>query len=341
MGFRESAQALTHGVDTLWVSVQPSSTATELSLAAAARLLAARGVSATSDVLTLMIPALGCSEAVLRAPDAARVLARAGSTWPVPAQPAGERFVLDVPVRACGELQGVLTIAGHAVFTLEQAEVLTGLADVLALAWSAQARAGRGDAGRAVLDDEADRAQAATELCDNVGEALVTVRYAADLVAAGRAGADALDEPVQAAQAALRDAHRALRAYALEAGLRTALREIAARGGADRPADGRPALDLTVDADDPWLDALPPPVAVTVQRVAEAALRCATGVARLTATFDGQRVKLCVESAEIAYDASELDRWARRASALGGDLRLRPAGVELELPAQTASPPAR
>jgi len=48
---------------------------------------------------------------------------------------------------------------------------------------------------------------------------------------------------------------------------------------------------------------------------------------------DGKTVKLWVESAEIAYDASELTRWGRRARALGGDLWLRPDGVELSLPA--------
>jgi hypothetical protein len=71
---------------------------------------------------------------------------------------------------------------------------------------------------------------------------------------------------------------------------------------------------------------------VTAQRVAEAALRGAVGQASIRASFDGLRVKLCVESAEIAYDASELDRWGRRASALGGHLRLRLDGVELDLP---------
>jgi hypothetical protein len=95
-----------------------------------------------------------------------------------------------------------------------------------------------------------------------------------------------------------------------------------------------PELRLSVRAEDPELDRLPPPIAVTVQRVAELALRGATGRASVTAFCTGSEVKLDVESAEIAYDASELSRWARRALALGGDLQLRPDGVELSLPAE-------
>lgn len=305
-------------------------------LAAAARMLAADGVGALDAVLTLAVPALDCADLTLRVPGTAREIAVATGRRLVPVQPPGERRVLDVSVRAAGRLRGVLTAAAYAPFTVEQAAALSGLADLLALALAAAERPAAGDPGRAVLDDEADRAQAAAALYDSVGQALVTVRYAADLVAGGRASPTTLDEPVQAALSAFREAHRSLRAYALEAGLRTALRELAARGGADRPDDGQPALRLTVVADDPRLDCLPPPIAVTMQRVAEAALRGATGSARLVAAFAAHGVKLVVESAEIAYDASELDRWARRASALGGHLRFRPVGVELDLPASTA-----
>jgi signal transduction histidine kinase len=207
------------------------------------------------------------------------------------------------------------------------------------LTLAADGAAGAWSAGRAVLDEEADRAQVAATLLDGVGEALVSVRYAAELVAAGHEDRSALEEPVRAALAAIRHAHRDLRAHALEAGLRAALRELPNRWAGDRPDDGMSELRLSVHADDPGLDALPPPIAVVVQRVTEAALRGATGQAAVRAVCEGERVKLFVDSAEIAYDASELNRWARRALALGGDLRLRPDGVELSLPAEL--PPDR
>jgi signal transduction histidine kinase len=193
------------------------------------------------------------------------------------------------------------------------------------------------EAGRAVLDEEADRAHVAAALLETVGTAMVTVRYAAEQVAAGRAAAGDLDEPVRAALAAVREAHRDLRAHALEAGLRAALEGLAAQTRADRPDDGRPPLRLSVEASDPALDAVAPPVAVTLERTAQAVLRAAAGHARLWAGVDGSTVKLRVESADNAYDAGELDRWARRVSALGGTLRTGPGGVELDLPAQPSA----
>ena len=187
-------------------------------------------------------------------------------------------------------------------------------------------------AARAILDEEADRAQAAATLYDALGDALVAIRYAADLVATGRADINALDEPVRAALAAFQHAHRDGQAHALTAGLRAALRRLPARFAGDRLDDGTPELRLLVTADDAALDELPPAVAVLLQRIAEVVLRGAVGRATLRATSDGSRVKLCVESAEIAYDASELDRWSRRANALGGDLVVQSGGVELDLP---------
>jgi signal transduction histidine kinase len=242
--------------------------------------------------------------------------------------------VLDVPVRRGAEVHGILTVTAPRPFTDVDAALLAAIADVLAPLLVADAASDAVAAGRAVLDEEADRAQVAATLLDGVGEALVSVRYAAEMVGAGRVEPTALDEPVRAALSALRHAHHDLRAHALEAGLRTALNALSDRWGGDRPDDGMSELRLFVDADDPQLDAIAPPVAVTVQRVAEAALRGASGHAVIRAYCADQRVKLSVESAEIAYDASELNRWARRVHALGGDLRVRPDGVELSLPAE-------
>jgi hypothetical protein len=300
-------------------------------LADVARLLAGRGTVALPEVLRLVADALGGGQLVLRGAHSSTVLAVA---HPDRSSSRSLMRALDVPVRRTGELLGVLTITAKRALTDADARLLTGVADLLALALAAGALDRTGTAGRAVLDEEADRAQVAATLLDGVGEALVSVRYAAELVAAGRVEPAALDEPVRFALAALRQAHRDLRAHALETGLRAALRELPQRWAGDRPDDGMSELRLSVEADDPGLDEVAPPIAVTVQRVAEAALRGASGRAALRAFRLGETVKLCVDSAEIAYDASELSRWTRRAQALGGDLRLRPDGVELSLPAE-------
>lgn len=302
----------------------------------AARLLAAQGTDALPAVLQLARSALGCRDIVLRGPDAAGILARVAS-GPLPTQVRGNDVVLDIPVRFAGDLRGVLTATAGRPFTPADAAVLGGFADLAALVLSADPCEERATAARAVLDDEADRAMVASTLYEGVGHPLVTVRYAVDRVLAGAVPPDAIDEPVRAALSAVRQAYDALRAHALEAGLRSALRQLAASVGGDRLDDGAPALRLDVRADDPRLDRLPPAVALTVQRVAEAALRGATGRASVRAAYYEDTVKLWVESAEIAYDASELSRWARRAATLGGDLRLRPGGVELSLPAELSS----
>ena len=317
-------------------AVRPSKPTASTTLAAVVRILAGQGLDALPDALQLVAAAVGCDELQVRAADTLSGIA----TGPSPAPPAGRTSTrLEIPLRRTGEFYGVLSVTASRSLTDADARLLAAVADTVALTLAADGRPERWSAGRAVLDEEADRAQVAATLLDGVGEALVSVRYAAELVEAGREGRHVLEEPVRAALAALRHAHRDLRAHALESGLRAALRELPDRWAGDRPDDGMPELRLSVEAEDPGLDALAPPVAVTVQRVAEAALRGATGRAWVRASCEGERVKLRVDSAEIAYDASEMNRWARRALALGGDLRLRPDGVELSLPAEL--PPDR
>ncbi|HEX4654416.1 MAG TPA: hypothetical protein VH274_01600 [Mycobacteriales bacterium] len=317
-------------------AARPSKATASVTLAAVARILAGQGSAGIADALQLVAAAVGCDHVQLRAGDATTVLA----TTRRDSGPAGRGSLrLDIPVRRTGELYGVLSVAAGRPLTDADAGLLAAVADTVGLTLAADGALAAWSAGRSVLDEEADRAQVAATLLDGIGEALVSVRYAAELVAAGEEDRSALEEPVRAALAALRHAHRDLRAHALEAGLRAALRELPDRWAGDRPDDGMSELRLSVDADDPALDALAPPIAVTVQRVAEAALRGATGRAAVRAGCEGKRVKLTVDSAEIAYDASELNRWARRALALGGDLRLRPDGVELSLPAEL--PPDR
>jgi len=300
-------------------------------LAQTARQLAAEGLGALPVALTEFATALEVSDIVLRNPDRSAVLARSRCER-IPAQPDRRPYVLDVPVRRTTELAGVLTVTAARGFTDGDAALLHGLAAVIALALAADPVSSAWSAARAILDEEADLAQASAVLSEGVGDALVAVRYAADLVAAGRADAGALDEPVRAAMTAFQHVHRDGQAHALTVGLRAALHQLPERFAGDRLDDGMPELRVFVLADDAELDDLPPAVAVLMQRVAEVALRGAVGHANLRATIAGSGVKLLVESAEIAYDASELGRWSRRASALGGDLVARSGGVELEVP---------
>jgi hypothetical protein len=306
-------------------------------LATATRLLAVHGPAAVGEVLTLARVATGSLGIALRGPDPAR-LASVDSSPLVPVQPVGERFDLDVPLRCGDHVHGVLTATATRAFGPDQGRLLTAVADVLALALhgATETELDALEGGRAVLDAEADRAQVAAELRDNVGQALVTIRYAAERVAAGHVEPSALLDAVQAAMTALRDAQRDLRAHALEDGLSSALRQLAGRDSRSWPADGLPAAQVVVHGCEPWLDELPPPVAVTMQRVAEAALRGASGPATVRVTGGQDLVKLAVQCADIAYDTSELDRWERRARALGGHLRARSDGVDLTLPVPPA-----
>src|SRR5436309_2098288 len=78
-----------------------------------------------------------------------------------------------------------------------------------------------------------------------------------------------------------------------------------------------------------------PAAAVLVERVAQTACRSAVGTVRIRASADNLAVKLRVESADNEIDASEVERWRRRAHALHGELRHWAGGVELILPAAT------
>ena len=300
-------------------------------LAQAARQLADGGLGALPEALTTFATALELSDILLRSQDRTVVIARSECER-LPFQPDRRPFVLDVPVRRAAELAGVLTVNATRPLTDTDAALVSGLAAVIAIALAADPAAAAWSAARSILDEEADRAQAAAALSERVGDALVAIRYAAELVAAGRADVGALDEPVRAALTAFQHAHRDGQAHALTVGLRAALHQLPERFAGDRLDDGMPELRVSVAAQDAALDELPPSVAVLVQRTAEVALRGAVGHANLHVFIAGSRVKLLVESAEIAYDASELSRWSRRASALGGDLVARSGGVELEVP---------
>ncbi|HET6818522.1 MAG TPA: histidine kinase [Mycobacteriales bacterium] len=320
-------------------TVVPRASALAGLLPAVVRLLCAAGAEAVDDVVQLSAQALGCEELVLRDAGGPGVVARAQPSLVPSPRHDRQRWALDAPVRRRGSVLAVLTATAGEPFTPERASALTAVADVLALALAADRSDEPVDlrrlAGQAVLDSEADRAQLATALHDRVAQDLVALQYTAEQISAGKAAPGDLREPVRTAVTAYRQAQRDLRAHALEAGLRSALAELGRRVAADRPDDGQPPLRVTIRANDALLDELPPPVAVTVERVAEAVLRGATSRASVFAAVEGESVKLRVDSADIACDASEMDRWNRRVSALGGLLRSDPDGVTLTLPAAT------
>ena len=262
-------------------------------------MLAANGVAAVPEVLDRGRLTLGL--------DRLKLLLSGGT--PGPRSAADQRFTLDVPVRGRSGQRGLLTATGATAFTGEQASALLALADMLSLVLGAPAVLAELDAAQAVLDAEADLAMTAGEL-DDVADAIVAV---------GHVEPAAVPEAVAASLAQLRQVQRTLRAVSLEAGLRAALSR----------------LDAEVFASDPGLDRLPPAVAALLQRVAEVVARGGDGRARISAEMDSTTVKLRAEPAENGYDAFELSRWSRRVSALGGELRRSPEGVEVWLPTTT------
>jgi hypothetical protein len=275
-------------------------------LAAVTRMLGAGGAAALDDALALTAEGLVLHELVLHA-SAAALRTR------VPRQPTGPLSTLQLPVRVGGRLHGVLTASAARPFTAADADLLAAVAAVTGLMLAAVPAGTEDDpvaVGHEVLDAEADRADLAAELEETLGL----------LVAARHSVSGPTAELVHAALAALRGTQRRLRAVALEAGLAAALTGLAEPGR------------VTVVVDPAGLDDVAPPVAVLVERVAQALAREPGAGVRLQVRADGSRVKFRAESAEEGYDACELDRWARRAVRLGGDLRLRPDGVELSLP---------
>jgi len=269
--------------------------------------LAEQGDDGRAEALRLVLRALpSCRSLTLRAAPAGPVQVAAVGSAPLG---HGEEWVLDVPVRRGGAWSAVLAAVAVAPFTPEQAALLQAVAAALSLV-SLPPLPSRLVASQAVLDAEADLALVAAELDETVAESIVALRHT---------------DPAQvciaatAALAEVRRIGRELRAAALGDGLRAALAELAERGA-------------SIDAEDAALDEVPPAVVVLVERVAEAVCRQLGGRSRITASADGLSVKLRVESADKAIDASELERWRRRAHALRGELRHWPGGVELSLP---------
>jgi hypothetical protein len=271
--------------------------------------LAERGAEGRTEALGLALAALPTLRMLtLRTADGSPVsVTRMGA--------AGElRWALDVPVRGRGGCSGVLSAVSCEPLTTEEGALLRAVADALALTG--------GDGGlppqaaaQALLDAEADLALVAAELEETVVASIVALRHTEpDLVRAA----------ATASLAEVRRIGRRLRAQALGDGLRAALADLREWGA-------------TVYADAAALDDAAPAVAVLVERVAQAACRSADGKVQIWASGDDQAVKLTVESADNEIDASEVERWRRRAHALHGELRHWAGGVELILPAATGN----
>lgn len=222
----------------------------------------------------------------------------------VPAQRDEHAYVLAVPIRLADGVH-VLTASADRPFDPALAETVVELAGLFA------GFADAGPASQAVLDLEADRAQIAAEL-DVVADALIAAKH----TAVEPADIDA----VERALTLLRREQRGLRAQTLDAGLESALQR----------------CGLTVTGEIDRLKTLPPAQAVVVQRVAEALCRDVQAQAdeagQITVDVTEMEVKFRLESAEKIRDASELDRWGRRVSALGGELVVQPRGVDLRFP---------
>jgi hypothetical protein len=250
--------------------------------------------------------ALALAQRVLRL--SALALAPAGAAVPSQREPAG--YVLAVPIRV-GESVHVLTAEADRPFDAALAESVVELAGLLGGLAGATPEGQERAATQAVLDLEADRAQIAAEL-DVVAEALVAAKHGA----LEPGDVDAIEH----AHTLLRREQRRLRAQTLDAGLASALQHhgFAVIGDAGR------------------LASLPPAVAVVVQRVAEALGRAPSGQpderGQISVEVTELAVKFRLDSADNIGDATELDRWCRRVSALGGELLVQRGGVELKLP---------
>ena len=270
-------------------------------------ILAERGDDGREQALQLVLHALpACRSLTLRTTPTGPVeVAALGGVE----DRLGQEWALDVPVRRAGGWSTVLAATSGVPFTPAQAALLQAVAAALSLV-SLPPAPSRVVAAQAVLDTEADLALVAAELDETVAESLVALRHTDPAN---------VRDAATAALAEVRRIGRDLRAAALGDGLHAALAELAERGA-------------TVVADDRRLDEVPPALAVLVERVAEAVCRQVDGRVRITASADEVRVKLTVESADNAIDASELERWRRRAHALQGELRSWPGGVELQLP---------
>jgi hypothetical protein len=283
-------------------------------LAAVARSLAAHGLDGLGEALAVLGAAVSGRAAVRRVPRQ-RSTRRGG-------------VLLDVPLRIAGSAYGVLEVRTRMPLDASGAALVTAAADIVCLAFAASESAGEQE----MLDAEADLAAVASLLRDTVGQALVAARYAADLAVLGRLPVEAVPEALQAALRALGGVLGDLRSRAVDGRLGAALRELSGVRSAADDGEGSDAVQVVVRAEDPALDELPASVGMLALRVVLAALARPPATVRVNARVIDDRLKLDVTCAENPYDAPTLERWARRASALGGLLECHDHGVSLTVP---------
>ncbi|MFL6138365.1 MAG: hypothetical protein ACJ74O_11250 [Frankiaceae bacterium] len=296
-------------------------------VAAAARRLATAGPAAALPAVVQALRdalAVEASVVVRAAGDAGSgsgaVLAAAHpSVVPLP-RAAGSPAVLSVSVQVDGEPVCLMSVIAHEELGEPDRVLIEAHADLVGLALAA-ARP-RAELAALVLDEEADRAQIAADLHEGAVGSLIAARHA---LATGHDGG-AVGAVVQRAMRELRRVVTAQRARGIDGDLIRALRGLVdeLRGSGRRATlsvTGLPRAGVS------------PACAVVAHRVAAAAVDGSTGRPVIAVTGCGEEAfTVSVTGAADPHDAGALDRWSRRARALGGDLERHPDGVVLRLP---------
>jgi signal transduction histidine kinase len=299
-----------------------------------AELLADAGARGLPEALDLLIAELGLRSAVIRDPEltgdrtgrpgAGALRAVAGdAVHAVPAMrvvPAADGSTVELPLRAGGRDAGVLTVVGARP---SQLPVLRAAAAVLGLALSRPGAAPSAAPVAAVIaaaDAEADAT--ADRLHDGAVQALVAARYAADAAARG-GDVSAARDAVQLALVELRRALWHVRPRGGD-GLLAALELLSGR----LVEAGGSALGFLVD--EPVAAALDAATSSVAYRLVQAvALPESAGPVRVAVRRDGSTVVLDVDGGAVLPD---LELWAAKARALGGDLTSSAGRLRLVAP---------
>jgi hypothetical protein len=228
---------------------------------------------------------------------------------------------VSLPIRFETRLVGFLTVIAADDLADHDVRLIEAHADLLALALSAVSP--RAETAAHVLDEEAERAEVAAVLREGPLASLVAARYALD-TGSERSAVRAV---VQQALRELRRVVVAQRAGGVDGDLARGL-----RGLVEDLRHSGCRVDLLI-ADLP-AGSVPPSAAVTAYRVVAAALNGVSGRPSVIVTGDvaAECLIVSVTGARDPHDAGALDRWARRARALGGSLERHPDGVVLRLP---------